>query len=94
MAQELVREYFQDTCEDSIPLSRFEEERRLPAKESLRKAILLKFVAEHFEVDKVYQEKEVSEIINRIYDDYCSVRRYLIDYSMMSRSNGKYWVST
>lgn len=65
---------------------------RLPAKDSLRRAILEKFVAENFEAGKVYQEKEMNEIISRMYDDYCSVRRYFVDYGMMSRDKGKYWV--
>jgi HEAT repeat protein len=79
--------------EDSS-LERFQEERRLPAKDSLRRAMLEKFVAENFEVGKVYQEKEVNEIISRAYDDYCSVRRYFVDYGMMSRDRGRYWVNT
>jgi len=66
---------------------------RLPAKDSLRRAMLEKFVAENFETGKVYQEKEINEIISRTYDDYCSVRRYCVDYGMMSRDKGKYWVS-
>ena len=56
--------------------------------------MLEKFVAENFEVGKVYQEKEVNEIISRTYNDYCSVRRYFVDYGMMSRDKGEYWINT
>jgi len=77
-----------------VSSERFLEERRLPTKDSLRRAILEKFVTENFEAGKVYQEKEVNEIISRAYDDYCSVRRYFVDYRMMSRDRGRYWVTT
>jgi RNA polymerase sigma factor (sigma-70 family) len=77
---------------EEISIERFQEERRLPTKDSLRRAILEKFVAENFEAGKVYQEKVVNEIINRAYDDYCSVRRYFVDYGMMLRDKGRYWL--
>ncbi|GEM_PF-1058792 len=78
-----------------VPFERFKDERgklRLPTKDSLRRAVLEKFVKENFEIGRIYQEKEVNEIIKRIYDDHCSVRRYLVDYGMMSRDKGRYWV--
>jgi len=78
---------------EEISLERFQEERRLPTKDSLRRAILEKFVTENFEAGKVYPEKEVNEIISKAYDDYCSVRRYFVDYKMMSRNKGRYWVN-
>ena len=65
---------------------------RLPAKESLRRAVLQEFVEEHFERGKVYAEQEVNAIIRQVYEDYCSVRRYLVDYGMMLREKGRYTV--
>ena len=67
---------------------------RLPAKDNLRRAILEKFVEENFETGKLYAEKEVDDIIHRVYDDHCSVRRHLVDYGMMSRERGWYTVET
>ena len=64
----------------------------LPAKDNLRRAILEKFVKENFEEGKIYAEKQVDDIIHRVYEDHCSVRRYLVDYGMMSREKGWYSV--
>jgi len=65
---------------------------RLPAKDSLKRTILKEFVAANFEAGRIYQEKEVNDIISCVYDDYCSVRRCFVDYGMMSRDKGKYRV--
>jgi hypothetical protein len=66
----------------------------LPAKDSLRRSMLAQFVAANFEKGKVYAEKEVDDIIHRVYEDHCSVRRYLVDYGMMSRDRGQYTVES
>ena len=67
---------------------------RLPAKDSLRRALLEKFVKENFEKGIIYAEKQVDDIIHRVYEDHCSVRRYLVDYGMMSRDRGQYTVES
>jgi len=67
---------------------------RLPAKDSLRRAILAKFVEKNFETGKIYSEKEVDDIIHRFYSDHCTVRRYFVDYGMMSRDKGQYIVES
>jgi len=67
---------------------------RLPAKDSIRRTILEKFVKENFEKGIIYAEKQVNDIIHRVYEDHCSVRRYLVDYGMMSRDRGQYTVES
>ena len=45
-----------------------------------------------FEVGRTYQEKEVNEIISRMHEDYCMVRRAFIGMGWMTRDKTAYTV--
>ncbi len=64
-----------------------------PSKEK-KKIIVLQYFMKKFEPNRNYSEKEVNEIIKQLYDDYVTVRRYLIEYGFLDRSNdcSQYWV--
>ena len=51
---------------------------------------ILNEVATKFEPEKKYQEREVNVILEEVNEDYCSVRRWLVDYGYLSRSAGVY----
>lgn len=57
-----------------------------PAREK-KKLIVLTEIAKNFVVDKVYTEKEVNRILGRIFSDYPTIRRALIEYGFIERSN-------
>ncbi len=59
-----------------------------------KKIVSLKKIAGQFERDRTYSEKDVNIILKDIYDDFATVRRYLIEYGFMDRTNdGKeYWL--
>lgn len=59
-----------------------------------KKIVILKKIAEQFQRDKKYSEKELNIILKDIYEDFATVRRYLIEYGFMDRTNdGKeYWL--
>lgn len=40
-----------------------------------------------FEEGRDYTEKEVNEILRRIYTDYALLRRYLVDFKMLERND-------
>ena len=61
----------------------------LPAQRKKRKYIL-EYILRQFELNKVYSENEVNDIILPLHDDYCRVRREFIDERMMNRKDGKY----
>lgn len=65
-----------------------------PPKEK-NKVVILTKIAEQFELGRKYTEKEVNQILKPIYDDYVSIRRYLIMYGFMDRTkNGSsYWLT-
>ena len=44
--------------------------------------------------ERTYNEREVNAIITRMYDDYTTVRRALVDYHFMNRDHGVYWLGS
>lgn len=64
-----------------------------PAKEK-RKYILLGMICLLFEKDTKYNEKEINEILKDVYDDYVTIRRYLIIYEFLARTpdGSSYWL--
>jgi hypothetical protein len=63
--------------------------RFIPAQQK-KKLVLLRWLLEKFEKERAYTEKEVNEIIEPHYSDYCTLRRYLIDFGFMTRHAGIY----
>ncbi len=65
-----------------------------PLKEKKRVAIL-RHILKKFTVNQHYTEKEVSAILKPLYEDYVLLRRLLIDYGFMARTQdgSSYWVT-
>jgi hypothetical protein len=61
----------------------------IPVKRKKRLAVLLRLLKE-FEKGKVYEEKELNDIILKFHEDYCFIRREMICEHLMERENGKY----
>ncbi|HEX2945415.1 MAG TPA: DUF2087 domain-containing protein [Clostridia bacterium] len=59
-----------------------------------KKIVILRKISEQFEKDRRYSEKEVNGIIKVIYEDFVTIRRYLIEYGFMERTNDckEYWL--
>lgn len=64
---------------------------KLPAQYKKRKIVLDK-IASVFKTGEVLPEKDVDARIEIIYDDYCTIRRMLVDEGYFSRTNGIYTV--
>jgi len=64
-----------------------------PKKEK-KKVVVLKMISEELEKGRGYTEKELNEILKEVYDDYVVIRRYLVDYGFMERTNDctEYWL--
>jgi len=58
--------------------------KNFPAKEK-KKIIILQKIMENFLPGKNYSEKEVNEILKQFYEDFVTIRRYLIQYGFMDR---------
>ena len=59
-----------------------------------KKIVTLQKIMEQFETGIIYPEKEINRILKDIYEDYPTLRRYLIEYGFMERSPDchDYWV--
>ncbi len=66
--------------------------REIPAKQAKRRIVLTRLALE-FEAGVRYPERVVNETLKRFYDDYASVRRYLVDERLLTREKGLYWRS-
>ena len=55
-----------------------------------KREIVLEKILNDFEPDRTYAEKEVNEIILRYHDDFCTIRREMIDLGMMTRNREIY----
>ncbi len=64
-----------------------------PSKEK-KKIIILREITKNFKPNQEYSEKEINRVLERIYDDYVLIRRYLIQYGFLDRKNDGqlYWV--
>ncbi len=69
--------------------------KHFPVKEK-KKVVILTHIAGQFEKGKTYTEKEVNAILKEIYDDYVTIRRYLIEYGFMERKSdcSAYWLTS
>ena len=56
-------------------------------------AVVLRYLAEQFETDRKYSEKEVNEIISSLNEDVSGLRRDLISYHYLDRKpdGSAYW---
>lgn len=64
-----------------------------PAKEK-KKIIVLSEITKNFSKGRKYSEKEINRILKRVYEDYATIRRTLIEYGFLERSNdcNNYWI--
>lgn len=59
---------------------------QFPAKEK-KKIIILREIMKNFKPNQDYSEKEINRVLERIYGDYATLRRALIEYGFFDRSN-------
>jgi len=64
--------------------------RELPSRHK-KKLVVLAWLANQFDTDVRYSEREISERLKYYNPDYAALRRYLVDYGFMQREKGVYW---
>jgi DNA-binding HxlR family transcriptional regulator len=79
--QKVIRTFFQN---GKLP--------KLPAQYKKR-LIVLEEIARLFTEQESYTEKQVNATITPYHDDYCLVRREMVDAGIMARKKGKYWLT-
>lgn len=92
------RYFITNSEEDKIISSSFESLQPLKLKvfspKEKKKIVILRKIALQFDSGKKYSETEVNAILKSIYADYATIRRYLIEYGFMERTNNckEYWL--
>ena len=56
-----------------------------------KERIVLEVIAEAFDFDKMYSEREVNIIIADFYDDFCTIRRDMVSERLLGRNGMEYW---
>lgn len=79
----------------AVVLRAFLRDGRLVSVPTMRakRLVVLDHVAKVFELGVRYPEREVDALLRAFYDDYVTLRRYLVDEDFLSRSEGLYWRS-
>lgn len=88
MAENTTRE-----IEEDLVLRRFLVDGRLrsiPARQK-KKEVVLRFLFQQFEGERIYTESEVNSVLASYHEDFASLRRYLVDANLLQRENGIYW---
>jgi len=81
------------TDDEEVVLRTFFRNGRLievPMKRGKRR-IVLERIALEFEPGRHYDEKEVNVMVGRFFNDYATIRRYLVDEGFLDRARGEYW---
>ena len=56
-----------------------------------KRMVVLERLAQDFEPGMRYDEAEVSQRLEQYHNDYAALRRYMVEESLLSRSEGIYW---
>lgn len=57
----------------------------IPKKEKNKLEVLNELI-QLFEMNKQYNEKEINELLKNVYPDFAILRRYLVDYKYLNRT--------
>jgi predicted transcriptional regulator len=64
----------------------------IPAQRKKRE-VVLRHILKSFQPGKHYSEKQVNDILARFHEDVATLRREMIIYKLMRRSEGEYWLN-
>lgn len=83
--EKVLKKYFPEGIDGPLKTFSLQEKHRL---------IVLREVIKRFQTDRTYDEKEVNQTLEAVYNDYVTLRRYLIEYGFLDRKldGSKYWV--
>ncbi|MEJ6951377.1 DUF2087 domain-containing protein [Natronospora cellulosivora (SeqCode)] len=83
--EDVLKKYFPDGLEGKLSTFYMKEKYKL---------IILQEIIKRFERDKIYKEIEINQVLKDVYDDFVTLRRYLIEYGFMDRKadGSEYWL--
>lgn len=59
------------------------------------KLVVIQEISKRFAANRIYSEKEVNQILKFVYQDFATLRRYLIEYGFLKRTpdGSRYWLN-
>lgn len=83
--EEILKKYFPKGTDG--PLKTFSMKQKC-------KLVVLREIAKRFQSGRIYNEKEVNGILKAVFEDYVTLRRYLIEYGFLDRKSdgSQYWL--
>ncbi|MGE5329425.1 MAG: DUF2087 domain-containing protein [Deltaproteobacteria bacterium] len=80
----VIKKYFPEGPDGSLKTFDIKEKERL---------IVLRYIVKRIDREQIYSEKQINEILEKVYDDYVILRRYLIEYGFLDRKpdGSEYW---
>jgi hypothetical protein len=84
-SEEMLRKYFPEGTQGPLKTFSMKEKGKL---------LVLREIAKRFQGEKIYDEKQVNQILKAVYEDYVTLRRYLIEYGFLERKpdGSQYWL--
>ncbi|MCR8630510.1 DUF2087 domain-containing protein [Paenibacillus radicis (ex Xue et al. 2023)] len=81
----ILKKYFPDGTDG--PIKAF-------SKKEKEKLVVLREITKRFKSEQIYTEKEINHILQAVYPDYVTLRRYLIEYGFLERKSdgSEYWI--
>ena len=85
--QKMLEKFFDFENGKAVKLKRF------PGREKQR-VVVIREISKSIESGKKYSEKEMNNVIKSFFDDYVTLRRYLIEYGFLDRKKdgSEYWL--
>lgn len=83
--EEILKKYFPQGTDE--PLKTFDMKQK-------EKLVVLREIVKRIDREQIYSEKQINEILKTVYDDYVTLRRYLIEYGFLDRKpdGSQYWL--
>ncbi|MFW6281375.1 MAG: DUF2087 domain-containing protein [bacterium] len=83
--EKILRKYFPDGTDGKLKTFKMKEKNKL---------VILHEIIKKFDRNKTYTEIEVNNILEKVFDDFVTLRRYLIEYGFIDREadGSKYWL--
>lgn len=84
-SEEILKKYFPQGTNGPLKTFSMKEKQKL---------VVLREIAKRFQSERIYDEKEINQILKEVYHDYVTLRRYLIEYGFLDRKpdGSQYWL--
>jgi hypothetical protein len=89
-----ITKFDEDKIIDSVFESLYPLKLKVFSSKEKKKIVILRRIVSQFEKGRKYSEMEVNTVLKPIYEDYATIRRYLIEYGFMERTTNckEYWL--